>query len=74
MGTPSTATVAISVNGQERELPGGATIAELVSELAPEARMVAVEKNGEIVPRQRWTETSIADGDRIELVRFVQGG
>ena len=38
------------------------------------ARMVAVERNGEIVPRPRWAETAIADGDRIEIVRFVQGG
>lgn len=66
--------VAVRINGAERELPAGTTFAALVAELAPEARMVAVERNGEIVPRQRWAETLVADGDRIELVRFVQGG
>lgn len=68
------AEVSVVLNGAGRELPHGTTVAALVAELAPEARMVAVERNGEIVPRQRWSETRIVDGDRIEIVRFVQGG
>lgn len=67
-------TATIRLNGAERELPAGTTVAALVGQLAPEARMVAVERNGEIVPRRRWAETRLADGDRIEIVRFVQGG
>ncbi len=70
----SSATTAITLNGVEREILTSMTVATLVSELAPEARMIAVERNGEIVPRQRWIETRIVDGDRIEIVRFVQGG
>jgi thiamine biosynthesis protein ThiS len=70
----SATALATFVNGQSRQLAAGTTVAELVAELAPEARMVAVERNGEIVPRLRWAETSIAPNDRIEIVRFVQGG
>lgn len=62
------------VNGRARPVPATATVAGLVAELAPEARMVAVELNGEIVRRARWSETVLASGDRVEIVRFVQGG
>jgi sulfur carrier protein len=64
----------VRVNGTERRVAEGSSVAALVAELAPEARMVAVERNGEIVPRQRWAETALETGDRIEIVRFVQGG
>lgn len=64
----------LTVNGDERPLAPGQTVAGLVAELAPEARMVAVERNGEIVPRSRWGTTTLVEGDRVELVRFVQGG
>jgi sulfur carrier protein len=74
--TPAPA-LALRVNGREREVPAGATVADLVAELAgapSQARLVAVERNGAIVPRARWPETPLAAGDRIEVVRFVQGG
>ena len=64
----------VRINGEERPIARGTSVAVLVAELAPEARMVAVECNGEIVPRQRWAETVLEAGDRIEIVRFVQGG
>lgn len=64
----------VRVNGEERRVAEGISVAALVAELAPEARMVAVERNGEIVPRQRWAETALEPADRIEIVRFVQGG
>jgi len=66
--------VSLTVNGEERTITSGATVATLVAALVGEARMVAVERNGEIVPRTRWGATPLADGDRVELVRFVQGG
>jgi sulfur carrier protein len=66
--------LALVVNGAEREVPAGTTVADLVAGLAPEARQVAVERNGEIVPRARWSATPLAAGDRVEIVRFVQGG
>jgi sulfur carrier protein len=64
----------VTLNGREVELPAGADVATLVERFAGGARMVAVERNGEIVPRARWTSTALAPGDRVELVRFVQGG
>jgi thiamine biosynthesis protein ThiS len=66
--------IALVVNGRPRALAPGATVAELVAELGGDARPVAVERNGEIVPRGRWSATPLAGGDRIEIVRFVQGG
>ena len=56
------------------EAPAGWTVADLVAALAGDSRLVAVERNGAIVPRARWSETPLATGDRIEVVRFVQGG
>jgi thiamine biosynthesis protein ThiS len=64
----------LTVNGRERGVAAGTTVAGLVAELAPDARLVAVERNGEIVPRGRWAEVALAAGDRLEIVRFVQGG
>ena len=64
----------IVVNGEERELREGATVADLValSGVAPER--VAVELNREVVRRARWAETRLGEGDRVEIVHFVGGG
>jgi sulfur carrier protein len=51
-----------------------ATIADLVRELDMEDRRIAVERNGEIVPRSRHELTPLAAGDRIEVVAAVGGG
>ena len=71
---PAAATLRVEVNGRAREVPAGTTVAALVAELAPEARLVAVERNGRIEPRAAWPESALAEADRIEIVRFVQGG
>ncbi len=72
--TSSSAPLAITVNGEARRLPAGATIVDLLAELGLDWRAVAVERNGEVVARARLAETGLAEGDRLELVRFVQGG
>ena len=67
----------LRVNGQERELPysgAGATVLDLLSSLDLHPGTVAVELNRELVPRARFGEATLGDGDRIEIVRFVQGG
>ena len=51
-----------------------ATVADLVRELALEGKRVAVERNGEIVPRSQHTVTALSPGDRIEVVAAVGGG
>jgi thiamine biosynthesis protein ThiS len=62
------------VNGEPHQLPAGATVADLVTGLGSDPRSVAVERNGDLVPRARFAGTALAAGDRIEVVRFVQGG
>ena len=42
--------------------------------IAPDARGVAVARNGTVVPRARWPETPLEDGDDIEIVKIMQGG
>jgi len=61
------------INAEEREL-AASTLDELVAELGMKADRVAVELNREIVPRARWSETALHDGDRLEIVHFVGGG
>jgi len=62
------------LNGEERDVAGVVTIADLVASLGLDARKVAVERNLEIVPRSTYADTALADGDRIEIVTFIGGG
>ena len=66
----------IVLNGAERSLEGlaDASIAALVASLGFRADRVALERNGDIVPRTAWAETMLQAGDRVELVHFVGGG
>ncbi len=64
----------IQVNGDARSLPAGTTVAALLAELAPAGRKVAVERNGEIVPKSAHASTLLAAGDRLEVVIAVGGG
>jgi len=66
--------VQLTVNGEAREVPGGVTVAALVTLLGLDRRKLAVERNLEIVPRSAFAETALAPGDRIEIVAFVGGG
>lgn len=67
----------LRINGDERQFDGHATpftLAALVEILGMKADRVAVELNREIVPRDRWNETALREGDRLEIVHFVGGG
>ena len=64
----------IRVNGAERALAGEMSVADLVRELALEGKRIAVELNGEIVPRSRYAATRLSVGDRLEIVGAVGGG
>jgi sulfur carrier protein len=68
--------VNVTVNGDPRELPAGATVATVVAALpnAPEGRGVAVAVEGEVVPRAKWSSTAIHEGASVEVVAAVQGG
>jgi sulfur carrier protein len=68
--------VLITLNGERRQLPSGATVANVVEllEVAAPARGVAVAVNGEVVTRGRWDDTKLPEGARIEVVAAIQGG
>jgi sulfur carrier protein len=70
--------VRLTVNGDRRELPDGATVAELVRLTAgrdgQSARGTAVAVDAEVVPRSAWETTPLRDGQRIEVLRAIQGG
>ena len=67
--------VSISLNGEAYVCRSASPrVADLVRELALEGKRVAVEKNGQIVPRSRHAETRLCAGDRIEVVDAVGGG
>lgn len=62
------------VNGKPTELADGTTVAELVRELGLADRRIAVELNGEILPRSRHAAQTIASGDALEIVHAIGGG
>ena len=68
------ATLSIRVNGEERRVPDGISIAAMLGELDLDPRKVAVERNREIVPRSVLDEIPVEDGDAYEIVHFVGGG
>ena len=65
---------AIVLNGSPHRCDGTVTVADLVRELTLQGKRVAVERNGEIVPKSRHGETRVAPGDKIEIVAAVGGG
>jgi sulfur carrier protein len=71
--------VNVWVNGERRELPSGATLERLLAELFPAAPAaagagVAAAVNETVIPRGRWPGTTLAEGDRVEVLTAVQGG
>lgn len=66
--------IAISVNGEERAVPAGSSVTDLVVALGLRPQQVAVERNRSIVPRAQHATTVLQDGDRLEVVTFFGGG
>jgi sulfur carrier protein len=66
--------VTITVNGERRHFEGALHFAQLVDRLGLTGKRIAIECNGEIVPRSQFTAKSIADGDKLEIVVAVGGG
>jgi thiamine biosynthesis protein ThiS len=64
----------LQINGAEKEVSSPISLAALVESLGMKAGRVAVELNRNIVPREQWAATGLADGDRLEIVHFVGGG
>ena len=64
----------VTVNGQQREVPDGITVAELLEQLQIQTRYTAVERNLEIVPRAHYAQQRLQAGDQLEVVTLVGGG
>jgi thiamine biosynthesis protein ThiS len=66
--------IQIVVNGESREVPQGAGISALLTQLGLPNDRVAIERNREILPRAQWAATTVQQGDRYEIVHLVGGG
>ncbi len=64
----------VTINGDPRQFGRALAVTELLDELALSGKRVAIERNGEIVPRSRYAETRLANGDQLEIVVAVGGG
>lgn len=63
----------IILNGEAQDM-SAANIADLIAELGLETRMLAVERNLEVVSKSAYTETKLQENDRIEIVHMIGGG
>lgn len=65
----------LTINGKLRDIDAvSLTVAELVAKLELVGKRLAIERNGEIVPRSQFNETPLSDGDKLEIVGAVGGG
>ncbi|HKW88632.1 MAG TPA: sulfur carrier protein ThiS [Candidatus Acidoferrales bacterium] len=64
----------VTVNGEQQEVPSGLNVATLLDLLGIRAERVAIERNFDVLPRDRWVGTEVAPGDSFEIVHFVGGG
>jgi sulfur carrier protein len=64
----------LTINGKDQTFDESLTLAQLVEQLGMKGDRVAVELNREIVSRTQWPETTLNDGDHLEIVHFVGGG
>lgn len=74
MSASSAGGLDVTLNGEPRRVAEGSTVATLLGELDQHPQTVAVERNGSILPRRLYASTVLEVGDRLEVVRFVQGG
>jgi sulfur carrier protein len=66
--------ITLQVNGEPHTCLPHTQLLNLLKQLGLNPRLIAIEYNGEILHRQFWTETEIAEGDRLEIVTIVGGG
>lgn len=66
--------ISICVNGVRQEVPGGQSVAQLLSRLEISSDRVAVELDKNIVRKRDWEQTMVPDGAQLEVVEFVGGG
>lgn len=66
--------ITVYVNGAPRQLTHNCSIAALIEELGYTGKRIALERNGDIVPRSQYAERYLLDGDKLEIVVAVGGG
>jgi sulfur carrier protein len=66
--------IAVRLNGEHAALPAGTTVADVVANLSPSPKGIAVARNGEVVPRSAWPTTEVVPGDTLEVLAAAQGG
>ncbi|HUU71104.1 MAG TPA: sulfur carrier protein ThiS [Burkholderiales bacterium] len=64
----------LTVNGESRRFDREITVSQLLETMALTDKRVALERNGEIVPRSHYAEQRLSDGDQLEIVAAVGGG
>ena len=66
--------ITVSINGEPRQLPSNTTVATLLADMGLAGKRIALERNGEIVPRSAFISRQLAEGDKVEIVAAVGGG
>jgi sulfur carrier protein len=66
--------VTILLNGEPRSVAAALSVSQLVESLGLRGKRIAVERNGEIVPKSRYASTRVDAGDKLEIVAAVGGG
>ena len=66
--------ILITLNGEQLPIASNIDLETLVDQLELPAKRLAVEMNGNVIRRADWPQTTVNDGDRIEVVHFVGGG
>lgn len=66
--------IELTINGLAKQFPQPLSVAQLISELELAGKRVAIERNGEIVPRSQFDAMALASGDQLEIVVAVGGG
>ncbi|OGT01801.1 MAG: thiamine biosynthesis protein ThiS [Gallionellales bacterium RIFCSPLOWO2_02_60_31] len=66
--------ITVSINGEPRQFPQAISVAAFIEEMGLTGKRIALERNGEIVPRGMFAAQQLADGDRLEVVVAVGGG
>jgi sulfur carrier protein len=66
--------ITVSINGEPRQLPANTTVAALIEKMGLTGKRIALERNGEIVPRSTFVTLQLSAGDKLEIVVAVGGG
>jgi thiamine biosynthesis protein ThiS len=66
--------ITVNINGSARQFPDSTSVIELIQDMGLTGKRIALERNGEIVPRSLFATQRLADGDKLEVVVAVGGG